>query len=61
MKRYFYMDTKQWFLESSMGKEGTTYFLQIGLKTKYEWNNEIEQSEVHIQRESCTKKILKII
>lgn len=48
-------------LESTIGKEGTMYFLKIGLKAEYEWNNEIEHSEVHIQGESCTKKIQKII
>lgn len=44
-----------------MGKEGTMYVLQIGLKTKYEWNNDTKHSEVHMPKEGCTKKIQKII
>lgn len=44
-----------------MGKEGTMYVLQIGLKTKYEWKNEIKHSEVHIPKEGCSNTIQKII
>lgn len=44
-----------------MGKEGTMCVLQIVLKTKYEWNNEIKRSKVHLPKERCTKKIQKII
>lgn len=43
-----------------MGKEGTIYVLQIGLKRKYEWNNEIKHSEVHIPKEACKRKSRKL-
>lgn len=43
-----------------MGKEGTMYVLQIGLKRKYEWNNEIKHSEVHIPKEACKRKSRKL-